>query len=89
MAIDPKHDPKPAFQSARDEPRTEVDAVPARIKTDAPKPVLRPDGAWKAQADRVDRDVREKDEAETAKTRWRQRKADQKRGRGLRRSFHG
>lgn len=88
MADEPKHNPKSAFQGARDSQHADADDVPARIKKDAPKPVLRPDGTWKAGADRVDRDVREKNEAETAKTRWNQRSADQKRGRGLRRSFH-
>lgn len=44
--------------------------IPERIKKDAPKMVLRPDGSWRALANQVDRMEIEKRDAAIAKRKW-------------------
>jgi hypothetical protein len=44
--------------------------IPERIKKDAPKLVLRPDGSWRALANQVDRVEIEKHDAAVAKRKW-------------------
>lgn len=47
--------------------------IPERIKKDAPKMVLRPDGSWRALANQVDRIEIEKHDAAVAKRKWKAR----------------
>jgi hypothetical protein len=54
-------------------PKPEQPEVPERIRKHAPQPVLRPDGAWTAMADEVDRQVREELDARKAENEWEQR----------------
>jgi hypothetical protein len=44
--------------------------IPERIRKDAPKMVLRPDGSWRALANEVDRVETEKRDAAIAKNKW-------------------
>ena len=44
--------------------------VPESIKRHAPRPVLRPDGSWRAMADAVDRTELENADAEKARQKW-------------------
>lgn len=47
--------------------------VPERIRTDAPRPALRPGGDWATRAAAVDQAVREAQDAEKARNEWAQR----------------
>jgi hypothetical protein len=51
--------------------------IPERIKKDAPKMVLKPDGSWRAMARQVDRTVQEKQDAADATNKWAQRMKEQ------------
>ena len=58
--------------------------VPERIQKHAPTPTLKPGGSWRARADQVDRQVREKQEVKKAKNGWDKRlKGSLRKGKGF------
>ena len=87
MGIDDKETLKQAFHDGKSAPKAGEaqvpEQVPDRIKQDAPTPVLKPRGSWRARADAVDRSVREEQEAAKAKNEWAKRlKANLKQNQG-------
>lgn len=70
MATDRDLDLKAAFSGRESSAQGRSGALPERIRKDAPTPVLRPDGSWKARADAVDCNVREAREATKARNEW-------------------
>ena len=54
--------------------------VPERIKKDAPRMVLKPDGSWRAMAKQVERIVLEKHDAAIAENKWAARMKEQSAG---------
>ena len=77
MAIKPKADAKRDLnQAAKVVPWAKSVGANSTIKTETPKPVLKPSGSWANRAAVIDRNVREEQEAKKAKN-ARQNKADQ------------
>lgn len=76
-----------AFSGKTARREAETAEVPERIRRDAPTPVLRPDGSWKARADQVDSRVREQQDARRARNEWAARQEQARPARTLRTSF--
>lgn len=70
MWIKSKVNLRAAFEGREVKEAPSPAAVPERIRKDAPEPALRPGGSLSAQADEVDRRIRERKEAEVAKKKW-------------------
>lgn len=88
MTIKTELDPKAAFEARETKPESQTGEVPERIRQHAPKPVLRPDGAWAALADAVDQRVREAQDAAKAKSEWTARvRTERRRGMGMGMAF--
>lgn len=84
MSIKTQIDVGAAFAGREAKPDRAPGDVPERIRKDAPAPVLRPDGSWKARADAIDQAVHENRDAVKAKNEWAARlKPGHRRGHGM------
>lgn len=77
MSIETDVDLRAAFTSGPTSGPEAAPEVPERIRTDAPRPVLRPGGSWAPLADAVDQNVREgQDAAKARQNEWAARKSE-------------
>ena len=69
----PWHDQKDlkgAFEPVKKNDEPARAAVPESIAKHKPAPALRPGGSWRAQADHVDRSIKEQEEAQRTRNKW-------------------